>query len=316
MKQPLNQLPPLPRDLLLCAATNSGYPENEYDISVSHSEPFLYLLKSFAPYPPGVTVHQYPILTPLSPNRRRPLGGNITICMDEPEEVVSMKVYNLVFHLLRACHPEPLSSSVTTRQGSALFDTLNSIMNVLSVNHHLVGGIRLGVRVQMNHVSDAVDHVLERQLFNPHQFGVNCRYNKVPVRRYIQYAEGLFRTARALLSRSGVIRHDAGREMSNLEKRVFGDLKLLLGYRFAGYRTVPGRENPWWLQRVPAIQQRQNPPPNPPPPPPPCAQQPPPANTGEHRRHSNRPGSSAQEACRTKKDQLDRCTQILFHSFS
>ncbi|CAB4007593.1 Hypothetical predicted protein [Paramuricea clavata] len=124
MKQPLNQLPPLPRDLLLCAATNSGYPENEYDISVSHRDPFLYLLKSFAPYPPGVTVHQYPILTPLS----------------------------------------PLSSPVTTRQGSALFNTLNSIMNVLSVNHHhLVGGIRLEVRVRMNHVSDAVDHVLERQ---------------------------------------------------------------------------------------------------------------------------------------------------------
>jgi hypothetical protein len=161
-----------------------------------------------------------------------------------------MKVYNLLFHLLRACNANPITSPITTRQGATLFDTLNGIMNVLSNNQQLVGGIRMEIRIRINHVLDAVDHVLERQQFDPRQFGVNCHYNKVPLRRYLVYAEGLFRTARALLTRLGVMRHGAGREMSNMEK-IFGDLKLILGYRHYGYRTVPGRENPWWLQRAP-----------------------------------------------------------------
>jgi hypothetical protein len=51
---------------------------------------------------------------------------------------------------------------------------------------------------------------------------------------------------------------------------MFGDLKLLLGYRHAGYHTEVRRENPWWLQRAPtAIQPPQQANPNPPPQPPP-----------------------------------------------
>lgn len=242
MKQPLNVLPPLPRDLLLCQATNNGYPENKYDVSVSHHHPFLYLVKPIAPFPPNITVNQFPILTPLTLNCRRSLGGNITIVVDDPEQVLSMKGYTLQFHLLRACNPNPITSPVTTRQGASLFDTLNGIMHVLSTHQQLVGGIRLEIRIRMTHVLDAVNHVLERQQFDPHQFGVNCQYNKVPVQRYLVYAEGLFRTARVIFTRSGVMRHAGAREMTNMEKRIFGDLKLLLGCRHCGYRTVPGKK--------------------------------------------------------------------------
>ena len=94
-------------------------------------------------------------------------------------------------------------------------------MPVLSTHQQLVGGIRLEIRIRTTHVLDAVNHVLERQQFDPHQFGVNCQYNKVPVQRYLVYAEGLFRTARAIFTRSGVMRHAGAREMTNIEKRIF-----------------------------------------------------------------------------------------------
>jgi hypothetical protein len=91
MKEPIDILPLLPQDLLQCNATNNCYPENEYDVSVSHHSPFLFLIKAVAPFPPKVTVNQFLILTPLTINRHRSLGGNITIVINEPQEVLSMK---------------------------------------------------------------------------------------------------------------------------------------------------------------------------------------------------------------------------------
>lgn len=66
MKEPIDILPLLPQDLLQCNATNNCYPENEYDVSVSHHSPFLFLIKAVAPFPPKVTVNQFLILTPLT----------------------------------------------------------------------------------------------------------------------------------------------------------------------------------------------------------------------------------------------------------
>jgi hypothetical protein len=55
--------------------------------------------------------------------------------------------------------------------------------------------------------------------------------------------------------------HMGEREMKPFEKRILGDLKLLLGYRDAGYRTTRG-DYYWWLHAAPAIPpQRPQPPP-------------------------------------------------------
>ena len=63
--------------ILECDATEMGYPENEWDLSVSRRTPFLYLTKAISPYPPNITINQFPILTPLTPNPVQSLGGNV-----------------------------------------------------------------------------------------------------------------------------------------------------------------------------------------------------------------------------------------------
>jgi hypothetical protein len=181
-----------------------------------------------------------------------------------------MKVYNLQYHLLHACNPDPITSPVTTLQGAHSFDKLNGIMNVQFSNPQLVGGIRMEIRIHMTHVMDAVNYLLKRQFFNPQQLGVNVRYTKVPIQRYIIYAQRMFHTARELLNHADVMRHAAARDMTTLEKPMFGDLKLLLGYRHAGYHTEVRRKNPWWLQHAPTANQppqqaNRNPPPQSPP---------------------------------------------------
>jgi hypothetical protein len=125
-----------------------------------------------------------------------------------------MKVYNLQYHLLHACNPDPITSPVTTLQGAHSFDKLNGIMNVQFSNPQLAGGIRMEIRIHMTHVMDAVNYLLKR----PQQLGVNVRYTKVPVQRYILYAQRMFRTARELLNHAGVMRHAAARDMTTLEK--------------------------------------------------------------------------------------------------
>jgi hypothetical protein len=138
-------------------------------------------------------------------------------------------------------------------------------MNVQFSNPQLVGGIRMEIRIHMTHVMDAVNYLLKRQFFNPQQLGVNVRYTKVLIQCYIIYAQRMFHTARELLNHADVMRHAAARDMTTLKKPMFGDLKLLLGYR-----TEVRRENPWWLQRAPtANQPPQQANPNPPPQPPP-----------------------------------------------
>jgi hypothetical protein len=54
---------------------------------------------------------------------------------------------------------------------------------------------------------DAVNHLLNRQLFTPSRFSVNVQYIKIGVQQYLQYAALTFRKARALLTHAGVMNH-------------------------------------------------------------------------------------------------------------
>ena len=163
-----------------------------------------------------------------------------------------MKVYNVQYHLLRACNPDPLPSPVTTRQGSHLFQNLSSILHVFRENERHVGGLRIEIRVRHTMLMEAVNHLINRELFRPNRFGVNVRYVKIGVPEYLQYETITFRKARAILTHASAMNHMGVREMQPFEKRILGDLKLLLGYRHAGYRTTRG-DNYWWLHAAPAI---------------------------------------------------------------
>jgi hypothetical protein len=257
MKQKLDTFYPIPRDLLLNRATDHGFPPNEWDVSISRRTQSLYLIKPSPPYPHDITINPYPILTPLNPNPRVSLGGNLSIIVEGGEEVLRLKMYNLQFHLLRAYDSEPLPTPINSRQGARSFDHLNSIFSAMEARPDLVGGLRMEIRVRFNHFLDAVSHVIENHLFSPVAFNVRTTYKTITVAEYVIYARGLFRIARRILTANGVMRHDVARELTNREKGIFGTLKLLLGFRHAGYRTDSRAANVWWLRPLPPAPVRQ-----------------------------------------------------------
>ncbi|CAB4017150.1 Hypothetical predicted protein [Paramuricea clavata] len=141
-----------------------------------------------------------------------------------------------------------------------------SILVAMQESRELIGGLRMEVRAVFNHHIDAIQHIIMHHLFSPASFDVQTTCKTISVGEYLQDAQRLFRNARQILAAGGVMRHDVQRELTLREKAMLGDLKLLLGYRHAGYRSDRTIGRYWWLNRNPA-------PPIPPQVPPP--QQPP-----------------------------------------
>ena len=189
MKQKLDTFPPIPRDLLLNpSATDHGFPPNEWDVSISRRTQSLYLIKPSPPYPHDITINPYPILTPLNPNPRVSLGGNLNIVVEGGDQVLRLKMYNLQFHLLRAWDSEPLPTPVNSHQGATSFDHLNAILAAMEAKPELVGGLRMEIRLRFNHFIDAVNHAIENHLFNPVAFNVRTTYKTITVAEYPLYA--------------------------------------------------------------------------------------------------------------------------------
>jgi hypothetical protein len=80
----------------------------------------------------------------------------------------------------------------------------------------------------MTLLANAINHLLERQMLNPQCLNVNVSYSKVNMNVYLLRAQQIFRTARAILTRNGVMNHHVQRELTMAEKRMYGDLKLLI----------------------------------------------------------------------------------------
>jgi hypothetical protein len=159
MKQAIHSFPDLPRDLLECDAADEGYPENEWDVSFSRRTQYLYMAKALPRVPQNVTVDLYPVLTTLSFQPFHNLGGNMTLTLVDSiiaPEVLKLKMYNVMYHLLRACNPFPLPATNNTRQAARRFEKLASILNVLTTNQQRVGGIRVELRVRHKHLEDAI----------------------------------------------------------------------------------------------------------------------------------------------------------------
>jgi hypothetical protein len=116
-------------------------------------------------------------------------------------EIKSVKIYNLQFHLLRAANPDPITSPINTRQGANLFEKVTSILHVLTSHPNLVGGLRVEVRTRMTLLNDAINLLIERQMFKPQSYNVNVTCLKVMVNIYLLRAQQVFRTARAILTR-------------------------------------------------------------------------------------------------------------------
>jgi hypothetical protein len=249
MKQPILSFPDLPRQLLECDASEEGYPENEWDVSFSRRTQYVYMARALPPVPHNVTVDLYPVLTTLSFQPFHNLGGNITLNLVDSiiaPQVLKLKMYNVLYHLLRASNPFPLPAPNNTRQAARRFEKLASILNVLTNNQERVGGIRVELRVRHKHLEDAITMVLRPNAFTPECYGVTMQYYTISVPIYLGKARRIFALARAILTREGVLRHHVTRLLTLPEKMLFGDLKLLLGYRHAGYHTVIGAFNNWW----------------------------------------------------------------------
>ena len=249
MKQPIQSFPDLPRELLECDASDEGYPENEWDVSFSRRTQYVYMAKALPPVPHNVTVDLYPLLTTLSFQPFHNLGGNITLNLVDSiiaPQVLKLKMYNVLYHLLRACNPFPLPAPNNTRQAARRFEKLASILNVLTNNQERVGGIRVELRVRHKHLEDAITMVLRPNAFTPECYGVTMQYYTISVPIYLGKARRIFALARAILTREGVLRHHIARLLTLPERMLFGDLKLLLGYRHAGYHTEIGAFNNWW----------------------------------------------------------------------
>lgn len=108
------------------------------------------MAKALPPVPQNVTIDQYPVLTTLSIFPNQSLDGNITLKMEDSitaPQVLNMKIYNVVYHLLRACNPFPVPSPTNTRQGARRFEHLASILHVLSTNQQSIGWICVELRV-------------------------------------------------------------------------------------------------------------------------------------------------------------------------
>jgi hypothetical protein len=134
--------------------------------SISRRTEYLYLIKPRSPYPAGITANPYPILTLLNPNPRVTLGGNLNLVIEEPGQVLGLKLYNIQYHLLRAANAQSLTSAVTSHQGVRAFEHLNSILVAMEEYPHLVGGLRMELRVMIrfNHyIDDAVNHIIDRE---------------------------------------------------------------------------------------------------------------------------------------------------------
>jgi hypothetical protein len=63
---------------------------------------------------------------------------------------------------------------------------------------------------------------------------MNVSYSKVEANVYLLCVQQIFGTARAILTRNDVMNHHVQRELTMAEKCMFGNLKLLLGYKHAG----------------------------------------------------------------------------------
>lgn len=112
---------------------------------------------------------------------------------------------------------------------------------------------------------DAIHHIIQHHLFNPSNFEVRTSCKTITVAENQRYANQLFCTARQILTRNRVMRHDVHRELTLREKAILGDLKLLLGYR----HVIPPQQPPQ-LFNLDSDDEDQSPPaPQPPPRPPP-----------------------------------------------
>jgi hypothetical protein len=92
-------------------------------------------------------------------------------------------------------------------------------------------------------LTNAINHLLERQMFNPQSFIITVSYSKVNVNVYLLRAQQIFRTVWAILTRNGVMNRHVQRELTMAEKRVYGDMQLLIQNARA--------ENRWWPHAAP-----------------------------------------------------------------
>jgi hypothetical protein len=74
----------------------------------------------------------------------------------------------------------------------------------------------------MTLLTNAINHLLERQKLNPQSLKVNMNVY------LLRTTQQIFRTAQAILTRNGVMNHHIQRELTMAEKRMYGDLKLLI----------------------------------------------------------------------------------------
>lgn len=146
-------------------------------------------------------------------------------------QIVRIKVYNLLYHFLRACHVYELILPNTSRQGARFLHKLDEIFTSMEQQPDLLGGLRVESTISAMTLNEAYeiheqehpDHI--RQYLHPARLNVRS----MPTEQFLLQGRELLNNATTLLRSFGITEHHGARELTLTEKKMFGDLKALLG---------------------------------------------------------------------------------------
>ena len=232
-----------------------GYPKNSFDISFTCRSSSLYSIR-LRSHP---HIDRYNLFTPLDfrPAPAFNTGGSFKYDLrhdaDPPtSSLVSLSIYSPLHHHVN--QSGPLKTPVTFSTG---LDRLQHIATLhqhfLSIDDHLLGGLRHEVRVEATTPGEALSLVRDEKpwlISNllPDIFSIS-------VADYKDLLPQLLHAAREELYRLGFrfahrpLPPQAASTITAPMRLIFGDLRRLLGERtYSAYCTDPIEPNSWWRQ--------------------------------------------------------------------
>ena len=241
------------RAIAACTAERSGYLHNYWDISFSKKVPYICVIAVENRYllPANLKLDRYLLFTPLDdrPAPRFNHGGSTTINFTNTEGLTSVKVYNLLFHLLRACHQYDFSRvPMLKRGGNQRLRNYGEILVRPIENKHSAGRKRFETRILAKTFARAVDqfHRLELYKIVERIKPATLIVRRLYVDAYLDKVGQKLRLAEKV-PKSGVTRHHGGKRLNNPQKQILGDLKSLFGYStHTSYKTDPISPTAWW----------------------------------------------------------------------
>ena len=229
-------------DLRSCDAALFNYPGNMWDIGLSRREILLPVLKLESRYllPHGAHWENYILFTPFD-QRSQPEEF-----LDQP--VKQVKYYLVHFHFLRCSHSFHLNSIPSSGQSAyRKLENIKTVVERMAANVDKLGGLRTEARIESLTLHEAVAIFMDVKPWDVERYvsPATMAIKGIDPARYVMDCFSLLERAKRVLSRLGLTKHSP--HLSLDMKKVFGDLKSMLGYTT---HTVP-RADPidpaaWW----------------------------------------------------------------------